>query len=242
MTPYYQDSLVKLYHGDCRELIPSIAYVSGLDTSVPIDCVITDPPYNVRSRDIVLDGRSPMKRDFGVWDEGWSAAEFLGQIEPVLRSGGSVLSFTSDRLLSEFRTFDGLNPRGTIVWEKLNPAPHPRPSYVSATEWIVWLVKPGRAAVWNWGGYTPNILRHAICSGNDRTEHPTQKPEALLLELIEGHTNAGELILDPYTGSGTTGVAAKRLGRKFIGIEISEAYCEIAASRLAQGSLSEMFQ
>lgn len=241
MKPYYQDSLVTLYHGDCREVLagPELLRASGLLATV--DHVFTDPPYNVRAEDISLEGRSPMKRDFGEWDQGWSATEFLSLVTPRLRGGGSLLSFTSDRLLSEFRTFGGLHPRGTIVWEKMNPAPHPRPMYVSATEWIVWLVKAGKAAVWNGNGYTPNIVRHSACSGNERTVHPTQKPESLLLELLERHSNVRELILDPYMGSGTTGVAAKRIGRRFIGIEINEEYCEIAANRLRQGSLSEMF-
>jgi DNA modification methylase len=233
VTPYYADDAVTLYLGDCREVLPTL---------VGVDAIVTDPPYNVRAEDIALDGRAPMKRDFGAWDEGWSASGFLTLALPSVRVGGSVLAFTSDRLLSEFRSHDGFTPRGTVVWEKLNPAPHPRPAYVSATEWIVWLQKPGKAATWNGNGYTVNILRYAVCAGLERTDHPTQKPEGLMCELISRHTNGYDVVLDPFAGSGTTLAAAKRLGRKAIGIELNEAYCEIAANRLRQGSLAEMFQ
>lgn len=228
MTPYYEQSGITIYHGDCREILRSIPYA---------DAVITDPPYNVRAEDIDLEGRAPMKRDFGAWDQDWSPASLLAQTWPILPSGGSLLAFTSDRLLTAYRTATDWAPRGTMVWEKTNPAPHPRPAYVSATEWIVWLQKPGQAAVWNGNGYTLNILRHPICAGFDRFAHPTQKPEPLLMDLIARHTNNGAVILDPFMGSGTTLVAAKRLGRKAIGIELEEKYCEIAATRLQQEAL-----
>jgi site-specific DNA-methyltransferase (adenine-specific) len=226
--PYYQDSAVTIYRGDCREILPTLGMV---------DLVFTDPPYNVRAEDIALDGRAPMKRDFGLWDEGWSARAFCASVLPLVRNGGSMLSFTSDRLLSDFRTAAGWTPRGTIVWDKMNPAPSPRPGYVSAVEYVVWLQKPGMAATWNASGYTPNIMRCPICAGSERTQHPTQKPESLIAELVARHSNPGDLILDPFMGSGTTLVAAKRLGRRAIGIELNQAYCDIAVRRLAQSVL-----
>jgi DNA modification methylase len=225
MKPYYDHNGITIYHGDCREILPTLPKV---------DLVLTDPPYNVRAEDIDLEGRSAMRRDFGAWDEGWHPADFLRDSFALLREGGSVLSFTSDRLLSAFRENTQFKARGTIVWEKLNPAPHPRPAYMNATEWIVWLQKPGAAAVWNGNGCTKNILRCAVCAGNERTDHPTQKPIALLSELIQRHSQIDELILDPFVGSGTTLVAAKNLNRRAIGIELEEKYCEIAAKRLAQ--------
>lgn len=229
MTPYYKQDGITIYHGDCREILPTLA---------PVDHAITDPPYNVRAEDIVLEGRSAMRRDFGGWDEDWQAEPFLAAVGSLVRKGGTLLSFTSDRLLSHFREAGGWKARGTLVWVKTNPAPHPRPAYVQATELIVWLQREGAAAVWNANGYTLNVLTYGACSGWERTEHPTQKPEDLLCALISRHTNDCETILDPFMGSGTTLVAAKRLGRKAIGIELEEKYCEIAAQRLSQGALS----
>lgn len=232
LTPYYEDASVTLYHGDCRDVMPSIDRA---------DAVITDPPYNLRTEDIALEGRSAMKRDFGTWDEAWHPREMLTHAMRILPEGGSLLAFTSDRLLSAYRESEGWKPRGTLVWLKSNPAPHPRPAYVSATEWLVWLQKPGKAATWNANGYTLNVLQYGACAGLERTEHPTQKPEELMRELIGRHTQPGDLVLDPYAGSGTTLVAAKRLGRRAIGIELEQGYCDIAVQRLAQGSLADMF-
>ena len=89
---------------------------------------------------------------------------------------------------------------------------------------------------WNGGG-RPAVWTHGTCKV-DRPDHPCPKPEPLMGDLVTQFTDPGDLILDPFMGSGTTLVAAKRLGRKAIGIELEERYCEIAAKRLAQGALS----
>lgn len=228
MTPYYEQDGIAIYHADCRDVFCHLGRV---------DACVTDPPYNVRQDDIPIDGRSGMRRDFGTWDQDWDAAAFLARVGAMIRPGGSLVAFTSDRLLSEFRNADGWKPRGTVVWVKPNAAPAARPGYMQTTELIVWLQKPGAAATWNATGYTPNVLTYPRCAGHERTEHPTQKPEALIAELIARHTNPGDHILDPYMGSGTTLAAAKRLGRFAIGIDVNESYCEIAARRLQQSAL-----
>jgi site-specific DNA-methyltransferase (adenine-specific) len=102
-------------------------------------------------------------------------------------------------------------------------------------ETILAMHAPG-ASRWNGGG------KHGVFivpkrSGPGPNLHPTQKPDLLLFELIDFFTDRGELILDPFCGSGTTLFAAKRMGRRAIGIEIEEKYCEIAAKRLSQGVL-----
>lgn len=227
--PYYDRDGVTLYCGDCLDVLPWL--VAG-----SVDLVLTDPPYNLRAEDIALDGRAPMLRDFGEWDEDWSPAPHMQAWHRVLRVGGSVLVFTSDRLLSDYRR-GPFKPRGTVVWQKENPAPHPRPAYVQATEWIAWLQKEGAAATWNAGGYTLNIERDAAPSGVERTTHPTQKPIDLTRRLIQRHSNVGDTVLDPFAGSGTTLRAAKDLGRRAIGIEINPDYCAIAVERLRQGVL-----
>lgn len=239
---FYRDEKadILIAKGDCRALstmfLTSAAFALNLGRADGlVDAVIADPPYNLRkvtSGDIALEGRSAMKRDFGEWDQGWQPAPFLDAMKGFVRPGGSLISFTSDRLISEFRETDGLKPRATLVWIKANPATSPRPGYVQATEFIMWLQREGAPATWNADGYTLNTLRYPVCSGNERSEHPTQKPEKLLEELIERHTNKGDLILDPYMGSGTTLVAAKRLGRRAIGIELDSKYCDIAARRV----------
>ena len=80
-----------------------------------------------------------------------------------------------------------------------------------------------------------NIFRFPICGGNERTKHPTQKPLGLIMELLKRHSFESDIVFDMFLGSGTSAVAAKELGRRFIGIEIDEKYCEIARRRLSQG-------
>ena len=231
IQPYYDRDGITIYHGDCLDVLPTLE--AGI-----VALVLTDPPYNVSEEgsDIRhLGGDVAQRRDFGEWDRSeWHPAPFLALSAPLIRVGGSVLSFTSDRLLSSYRERSEFQARGTVVWEKTNPPPTPRPSYVSATEWVVWLQKPGARAVWNSGGFTTNLLRYPICGGSERTEHPTQKPIELMKELITRHSNEGDLILDPFMGSGTTLRAAKDLGRRAIGIELNERYCKIAVKRLMQ--------
>jgi site-specific DNA-methyltransferase (adenine-specific) len=229
MTPYYQEAGITIFHGDCRDVLPTIG--SGL-----FRLICTDPPYNVslEEGDVAFEGRADMKRDFGQWDYEWSPEFLLQEAARLLYTGGSMLSFCSDRLLSAFRTASGLEPRGTLVWQKSNPTPHPRPCYMSATEWIVWLQKPGAPVVWNGNGATSNVRTFPICRGAERTPHPTQKPLALILDLLSRHSHRGDLVLDPYMGSGTTLRAAKDLGRRAVGIEGEERWCEIAAKRLGQ--------
>lgn len=101
-------------------------------------------------------------------------------------------------------------------------------------ESIVTCHAPGKSS-WNGGGRR-GYLEHSVDANFSRTPryHETQKPEPLMAELVTLFTDDGDTILDPFMGSGTTLVAAKRLARKAIGIEINEAYCEMAAKRLAQ--------
>lgn len=237
ITPVHAADGITIYCADYVDVIgDGVREPHGIG---PVDAVITDPPYNTRTDDITLPGRSAMRRDFGEWDAGeFDPMPFLDRMWDVTRKGGSLIAFTSDRLLGRYRRLmPTWTPRGTLIWIKANPAPHPRPQYVQATEFVVWMSKPGPAATWNGSGYVPNVLYYPVCGGDERTEHPTQKPEALMMELITRHTNPGDLILDPFMGSGTTLAAAKRLGRRAIGIDINAKYCELAAARLRQSAL-----
>ena len=104
-------------------------------------------------------------------------------------------------------------------------------------EFAVWSVKKGAKWVFNKDNdkpYMRGLIETGTVSGNERTVHPTQKSIKLMEEIIKTHTNVNELILDPFMGSGTTGVACLELGRKFFGIEISNKYFDIAAKRIKE--------
>ena len=112
--------------------------------------------------------------------------------------------------------------------------------YVQDMEFAVWAIKKGAKWVFNKPDdkkYLRAIYTAPVVSGSERTEHPTQKSLKVMQEIMQIHTNENDLVLDPFMGSGSTGVAAINNGRKFLGIELSEKYYNIALNRLSNQSL-----
>ena len=250
MKPYYTDDDVTLYLGDSDGTAGGEALLPQL--SPGFDAIITDPPYNVSTRN-GRDGTTPgrlkrkdgtarkVQRVFGEWDRTWDPKPFLAEVPRLLRDGGSMVAFTSEFLIGDYMA-SGLNHRNLIYWRKTNPTPAFKRLYVRAVEMAVWQVKGTTGWTWNSGGYTPNVYEGKVvagfaCANGETRVHPTQKPLWLIRSLLEQHTNLGDTVLDPYAGSGTTLIAARLLGRRAVGIEQDEAYCEATAKRLAQGVL-----
>lgn len=244
MKPYYSDSLVTIYHGDCLAVLPTIKTAS-------IDVIATDPPYNVSSRN-GRDGTTKgglkrkdgtmreVRRDFGEWDRDWDATPFLAESCRVLSDGGSLVAFTSEFLLAPYLA-SGLTHKSMLYWCKSNPAPSFGRLYVRAVEMAVWQTK-GAGWGFNGGGYQPNVYHAPILNGFraenvEARVHPTQKPVELMMWIIGQHSRDG-VVLDPFMGSGTTIKAAKELNRRAIGIELEERYCAIAAERCCQEVLN----
>jgi site-specific DNA-methyltransferase (adenine-specific) len=237
MQPYYSHAGIDIYHGDCLDVLPTLA-------SESIALVLTDPPYNVsefNGRDNTTIGKirradgsyREIQKDFGGWDRAFDPAALLAESSRLLTADGGLLAFTSDVLLPDYIRSEHLTHRRVCVWHKTNAQPVFRGvGYQQSTEYIVWRTK-GKATFYG-GGAVPNVFEgpkpHAA-------QHPTQKPDWLMARLVSLHSKQGDTILDPFMGSGTTLVASKRLGRKAIGIEREERYCEIAARRLAQEAL-----
>lgn len=126
--------------------------------------------------------------------------------------------------------------KDVIVWKKTNPMPrNVNRRYVQDMEFALWAVKENQKWIFNKDKEKP-YLRSLFESGNvqgkERTSHPTQKSLKLMEWIIKNHTKKGQVILDPFMGSGSTGVAALRTGRKFIGIEKDRNYFEISKKRL----------
>lgn len=211
MKPYFTDSTgtIVIYHGDCREILPSLK----------ADVVVTDPPYGMNwnvdtSRFSGGNSDSVFRRGGGRSDR----AAVHADDEPFDPS--PFLSF-DEAILFGCNHFAARLPVGTtLVWIKRFDEGFG--SFLSDAE-----------LAWMKGGHGVYCYRDTSMSGEARTRaHPTQKPLPLMRWCIEKTT--GGTILDPFMGSGTTLRAAKDLGRRAIGIEIEERYCEIAAKRLQQ--------
>jgi DNA modification methylase len=226
VKPYYQDESVTIYHGDCREVLASMP-------SDPAAMLVTDPPYG---KDYQTRHRSVPFPDI-VGD-----LSFDGSWVPVVRRhlsvGSAAYCFASDESLAATRaSLQRIGRlRRMLVWDKGAMTGGDLTDYGSRTEYIV------AASV---GVGTPRELRGERGSNliavprvdHRRLTHPAEKPVALLAYLIVRATELGEIILDPFMGSGPSLEAAKSLGRKAIGIEIDERYCEVAANRCRQGVL-----
>lgn len=225
MTPYYQDEAVVLYHGDCREILPQIGKVEH---------VMSDPPYS----DTTHEGaRTGDRANAGVLvNFAATSAEEIRSVLSLCRvQRWAVLTVDWQHVLPlKMNPPVGWRFVRHGAWVKPNGTPQftgDRPAQGWEAVAILHAGVSGRMK-WNGGGL-PAVWTHCKVAGL----HPTGKPEPLLLDWVQMFTDPGETILDPFAGSGTTLVAAKRLGRKVIGIELNEAYCEVAAKRLSQGAL-----
>ncbi len=219
MKPYYQDDAVTIYHGDCRDILPTLE---------PVDLVLTDPPYAAAAATATT-GWAKQK-----WGGNWGDMSLLVMLtEFVLDSGvvlplGQVLWFCDHLgyaalIPSFFRRFTTVQ---SIVWDRdmLGMGAHFR----KQTEFIIYGRQHDSPLLTK--SNARDIIRLRPSYSN--REHPASKPLSLLTYLLD--CVQSNLTLDPFMGSGTTLLAAKNLGRKAIGIEIEERYCEIAAKRMSQ--------
>lgn len=223
MKPYYERGGITIYHGDCREIVPYVGIV---------DAVVTDPPYGIEADAAFIrnGGRDILDGNAG-WNlpvEGWAQVA-----ASALRVGGYFAFFFDMRGEPSFPP--GVSSWSRYFWVKPSPAPCPRKAFMSAVEVCAIGVREGGPRGWWGGGATPNFW--SGLSPNRLSKglgHPAEKPVGPMLALVGALSPPSGLILDPFMGSGTTLRAAKDLGRKAIGIEIEEKYCEIAAKRLSQ--------
>jgi site-specific DNA-methyltransferase (adenine-specific) len=225
MQPYYDHDGITIYHGDCREVLP------GLEK---VDLVLTDPPYG-----------------FGYYetDKAINGAVFIGL-------ANLTCAFGYPETIAQWCIDVGQAPDAWLVWWPSNAgckASRGGYSYTRETEHIAVWGKPGGALPRTrkstraidpkaYGCLldrrSPDVLQHpapGLAFNSHLRRHPNEKPVPLMKSLL-AFLGSG-LVLDPFMGSGTTLRAAKDLGRRAIGIEIEERYCEIAAKRLSQGVL-----
>lgn len=196
MTPYYSDPLVTIYHGDCREILPSLPRA---------DLLLTDPPYGIGL------AANPFRQKFAKskWDD---APVDVGLLEQCIAHAEHSIIWGGNYFgLPAHQRF--------LVWDKEQPE-----DFSSAMVEQAWTTLPGPA----------KLFRRRVVSY--RKWHPTQKPVELMRWCLSLAPEAAS-VLDPFMGAGTTLVAAKEAGRRVVGIELEERYCEIAATRCSQETL-----
>lgn len=226
LEPYYQDEAATIYHGDCRKILPELPMV---------DLVLTDPPYRQsKSGGGLVEKRIRFKE---LTQSALNEFEPHEYIEMLLRktSGMHGYFFCSKNLLRDYiDEFEKLRLGWDIlVMNKRNPIPTRNNKYLSDIEFILFC--RGKGCLFN-NGLRAELYRKVkpIIVRPAEYNHPTIKPVDVVMQLLEVSTCEENTIFDPFMGSGTTLRAAKDLGRKAIGIEIEEKYCEIAARRMAQ--------
>ncbi len=225
MNPYYADDLVTIYHGDCREWMPEA------------NAIVTDPPYSsggFQEAGRVVGSIGKMgqaSKDDRIGYDTLSTRGYMNLMRDVLRqcrAADEIAVFTDWRMwvnTTDALEYAGWMLRAMIVWSKGNNGIG-RP-WRNQHELIAYGMR--RPADKDRIAKHGNVID---CARSGNANHPTEKPVELLRKVIDNME--GPTVLDPFMGSGTTLVAAKSLGRRAIGIEIEERYCEIAAQRCSQ--------
>ena len=226
---------VDLYNGDCISLVKEL-----IAKNVQVDAVITDPPYNISKNNNFSTMNNPRKGiDFGKWDKNFDVCKWISDYSKIVKKDGCMIIFCSYLFLSyvcDTLIDNCFDVKDVLIWKKSNPMPRNIDRrYVQDMEFAVWAVK--KKAKWTFNKpktnpYLRSVFETPVVGGNERTIHPTQKSLKLMNDIVKIHTNPGDLIIDPFMGSGTTGVACKQLKRRFIGIELNKEFFKIAKNRI----------
>ncbi|WP_404380324.1 site-specific DNA-methyltransferase [Caenispirillum salinarum] len=243
----------RIFQGDCIAIMESLPEKS-------VDMVFADPPYNLQlGGDLHRPNNTRVDGVDDAWDKFASFAEYddftrrwLAAARRVLKDDGTLWVIGSYHNI--FRVGASLQDMGywmlnDVVWRKTNPMPNFRGRrFTNAHETLIWVAK-SESSKYTFNYESMKELNEGLqmrsdwtlplCTGAERLKnaegskvHPTQKPESLLYRVIMASTNPGDVVLDPFFGTGTTGAAAKKLGRKWIGIEREQDYIEAARTRI----------
>ncbi len=241
-------------NGDCVEVLNSLPEKS-------VDLIFADPPYNLQLQNELIRPNQTLVDavnvewdkfdDFSAYDE--FTEQWLSACRRVLTDEGSIWVigsyhniFRVGRIMMDL----GFWVLNDVIWFKTNPMPNFRGTrFTNATETMIWAKKSQEQKRYTFNYHAmkylndekqmPNVWQIPLCTGAERVKvngkkaHSTQKPEALLYRVILASSNVGDIVLDPFFGSGTTGAVAKKLKRHFVGIEREPAYVEIARDRIA---------
>ncbi len=244
---YYKTKNFQLIHGDSFEVLNQLEPKS-------VDMIFADPPYFLSGDGITCSGGKMVSVKKGIWDEKKDIKQkhefnrkWIRLCKKVLKDDGTIwISGTMHNIYSIGMALEeeGYKIINNITWQKTNPPPNIScRAFTHSTETILWAKKDIKKVkhkfnydlmkkingdkqmkdVWNFSLTKPSEKKFG--------KHPTQKPVALLERIILASTDEGDLILDPFNGSGTTGIVANRLKRKYIGIEIEQEFLDLTIKR-----------
>ncbi len=244
---------VWLYHADCLEFMDLLI---ERHPQIRFDMIFADPPYFLSNGGITCHAGKMVKVDKGQWDKSKGPElnhEFnrawLSRCQKLLTPNGTIwVSGTHHVIFSVGFAMQqlGMKILNEICWEKPNPPPNLSCRYFThSTETLIWAARDEKAKhLFNYelmrnlnsGKQMKTVWTFPAPNGKQKQfgKHPTQKPVALLERMILSCTKEGDLIMDPFSGSSTTGVAAINLGRRFLGIEIESQFLKISMARLKQ--------
>lgn len=246
--------LDQIIQGDCSEVLNTLPEQS-------IDLIFADPPYNLQLQQELIrpnqtlvdavDDSWDQFSDFDAYDN--FSRTWLTACRRVLKDEGTIWvigSYHNIFRLGNIMMDLGYWILNDVIWYKTNPMPNFRGTrFTNATETLIWAQKSKtqKRYTFNYHGMKhlndekqmPNVWHIPLCTGAERLKingkkaHSTQKPEALLYRVILASSNPGDIVLDPFFGTGTTGAMAKKLGRHYVGIEREATYIQLARERLA---------
>ena len=245
--------LNKIWHGNCIEVMQNLPEKS-------IDLIFADPPYNLQlQNDLIRPNQTLVDAVDDEWDQFDSFSDYDSFTEAWLREARRIMKDTAAIWVigsyhNIFRVGKIMMDLGFWVlndvhWHKSNPMPNFRGTrFTNATETMIWAKKTEKQKKYTFNYQSmknlndekqmQNVWHIPLCRGSERImingqkAHSTQKPEALLYRVILASSNVGDVVLDPFFGSGTTGAVAKKLKRSFVGIEREAKYVEVATQRI----------
>ena len=208
-----------------------------------VSLLLTDPPYSISRKTGFQKVKQGVKRfavsmDFGKWDKENINLHTLSQSAyKILRKGGTAIIWYDLWKISELANAlheAGFRMLRLIIWQKTNPVPlNMKTTYLSNSREIALLAVKGGKPIFN-DAYHNGTYNYPIPRHQGNRQHPTQKPLDLFVELIEKHSNKGDLVIDPFLGAGTTALAALQTGRLFQGCDIEKTYAAIAQQRASE--------
>ena len=222
-----------------------------------VDLILTDPPYNLGKfmKDRATNLKQMRSNFFGAagWDDlefsEWETSmdEFFEEAAHIIKYGGTMIVFMSIikvETIIKLATKHGFYYKTTGIWHKQNPMPrNMNLHFINSTEaWVYFVYKKHTGTFNNNGKAIHDFFETPVTPAGERRfgKHPTQKPVALLEQMVLLLSNEGDVVYDPFAGSGSTGVAALRKNRYFIGSEINSDYCDICKARLESEITNEL--